>query len=83
MIAKKFPGWKGKDPICLFGGVEGFDTRATPGCDRELVRVVLGLMIAVYSPAGILTAVEVLGRGMGLVIGCCSLHSYRRKRQIE
>ena len=50
-------------------------TRTTPGCDRELVRVVLGLMIAVYSPAGILTAVWGVELVTGLVMGRCSLHS--------
>jgi len=38
-------------------------------------------MIAVYSPAGILTAVWVAGRGKGLVMGRYSLNSYRRSDQ--
>ena len=65
MVAKKFPGRKGKGPVCLFnqGG-------SAPGgllvVDRELVRVILGLMNAVYGPAGILTAVRVFE----LVRGC-------------
>jgi hypothetical protein len=40
-----------------------------PGCDRELARVNLGLMIAAYLPAGILIAVREVELVIGLVIG--------------
>ena len=54
-----------------------------PGWDRVLVRVTLGLMIAVYLPAGILMAVRVVELVMGLFMELRSLDSYRRKRQVE
>ena len=66
MVAEKFPGWKEK--IRSASSATGdLSTRMIPGWDRVLVRVTLGLMIAVYSPEGIRITVRVVELGMGLV----------------
>ncbi len=59
-LAQKSPGGKGKDLVRFFDQGR-LKNQHDPGCARELPRSDFGLMMAVYSAAGILVAV--LGHG--------------------